>query len=78
MTDECYHRFLYDGRSVLDGGVSGDEGDRDRGGIAFEDLRDDRMAHRIRAGAGGGDRRDHEAAKPLDVESDFDRAEGRD
>ena len=38
-------------RAVLAGGVSGREGHGGGGRIAFEDLRDDRLAHRIRAGA---------------------------
>ncbi len=78
MTDECYHRFLYDGEPYSMAAISGHEGNRDRGRVAFENLRDDRLAHRLRAGAGAGGRRDREAAKPLDVESDLDRAEGGD
>src|SRR5258708_23287682 len=45
--------------------------------IAIEDLRDDGMAPRLRAGARCGALGDAEVAEPVDFQSDFDRAEGR-
>ena len=56
-------------RAVFDRLASGREGERAGGRIAFEDLCHDRMAHRLRAGAGADDRRHDEAAEPLHVES---------
>ena len=40
-------------RAVFDRVAAGREGDRAGGGIAFEDLRHDGLAHRLRPGAGG-------------------------
>ena len=77
MTDECYCRFLYDSEPFSIASLAGREGHRDRRRLALEDLRDDRLAHRLRPGARAGDRRHHQAAEPLDVEPDVDRAEGR-
>ena len=51
MTDECYCQFLYDSEPFSIASLPGREGDRAGGRIAFEDLRDDRMAHRLRPGA---------------------------
>ena len=52
MTDECYDRFLYYERAVFAGVAAGREGNGGGGRIAFEDLCDDRLAHRLRAGPG--------------------------
>ena len=49
ITDECYDRFLYDGEPYR--WLTRAEGHGDRGGIAVEDIRDDRLAYRLRAGS---------------------------
>ena len=51
MTDECYCKFLYDSEPFSIAVAAGREGHRAGGRIAVEDLRDDRLAHRLRAGA---------------------------
>ena len=65
MTDECYHRFLYDGEPHSLAAIPGREGHGAGGRIAFEDLRDDRLAHRLRAGSGAGGGRDRRSCKAM-------------
>jgi aspartate/methionine/tyrosine aminotransferase len=62
-------------RAVFDRVHARCEGERAGGGIAIENLFDDRLAHRVYARACASDRRDDEAAKPFDFESGIDRAE---
>ena len=76
MTDECYHRFVYDDEPYSIASIEGREGHGAGGRVAFEDLRDDRMAHRLRSRTGSGDVVGQQAAEPQHVESDLDRAEG--
>ena len=52
MTDECYCHFLYDSQPFSIASLRGREGERAGGRVALEDLCHDRMAHRLRAGAG--------------------------
>ena len=77
ISDECYVYLNYTGKNFSVGSLTRISRPLSGGGIAFEDLRHDRMASRIHAGAGGGGRRSAETAKPIDLESDLDRAEGR-
>ena len=56
LTDECYCRFVYDGEPFSIASAAGREGHRAGGRLALEDLRHDRLAHRLRAHAGGGGR----------------------
>ena len=58
MTDECYCRFLYDSEPFSIAVAAGRQGYRAGGRFALEDLRHDRLAHRLRPGAGADDRRD--------------------
>ena len=59
-------------RAVLDRIAARREGDRAGGRLAFEDLRHDRLAHRLRPGARGHRRRHDQAAEPLHLEPDLD------
>jgi aspartate aminotransferase len=76
MTDECYCHFLYDSEPFSIASLAGAKENVLVAGIAFEDLRHDGLAHRLRAGARARDRGHAEAAKPLHFQSDFHRAEG--
>src|SRR5438105_631994 len=42
--------------------------------LGFENLRNDRLAHRVYARTGRADSSTGEAAEPIDIQSDFDRA----
>ena len=53
MTDECYCKFLYEGQPFSIASLAGREGERAGGRLAVEDVRDDRLAHRLRSRAGG-------------------------
>ena len=77
MTDECYCQFLYDDKPFSIAAADGREGQRGGCRFAFEDLRDDRVAHRFCAGASADHQRHDEAAEPQHVEPDVDCAEGR-
>ena len=50
-------------RAVLAGVAAGRQGNGGGGRIALEDLRDDRLAHGVRAGSGGGGRRESTSCK---------------
>ena len=63
-------------RAVLDRVAAGREGDGAGGRVAFEDLRDDGLAHRLRPRSRSGDVGRDQAAEPLHVEPDLDLAEG--
>ena len=78
VADECYVYLNFTGTAVF-GGI-GDRRERAPADyrLAVEDLRHDRLATGIRAGAGSGDCRHAEAAKPEHFESNIDRAEGGD
>ena len=75
MTDECYHRFLYDGEPYSMAAFPGMKETVIVAGSLSKTYAMTGWRIGLRAGAGGGDRRDHEAAEPLDFESEFDRAE---
>ena len=77
MTDECYCRFRVRRRAVLDCLYEGRERHRSGCRIAFEDIRDDRMAHRLRPRTRCRDGVYQQTAKPQHVEPDLDRAKGR-
>ncbi len=66
-------------RQTVFGGVDSQfEANRAGGRDGFENLRDDGLANRLRAGAGSDYRRDDETAEPLDFEPDFDCPESSD
>src|SRR5580704_6155292 len=64
------------GFAVLDRFHTGVEGHRAGRGHDVETLRYDGLARGIRPGPDAAHRRDDEAAEPLHLESDFDRAKG--
>jgi hypothetical protein len=57
--------------------AAGREGDRAGGRLALQNLCHDRMAHRLRTGAGAHYRSHVETAESFDFQSDFDIAKGR-
>ena len=77
LSDECYVYLNYTGKNFSVGSLREYQGAHRGSRLALENLCHDRMAPGLRAGAGGGDQRDAEAAKPVHIESDFDCAESR-
>ena len=76
ISDECYVYFNYTGKNFSVGSLNEYRDQFLVVGIAFENLRHDRLATGIHAWPGDGCRRDAEAAEPADVESHIDCAEG--
>ena len=74
LSDECYVYLNYSGKNFSVGGLR-EYKDRHGAGFALEDLCDDGMAAGICDGSRGGDQRNGEAAEPVDLESNIDRAE---
>jgi hypothetical protein len=77
ITDECYCRFLYEGRAVFTCLPAGRKGHGDCGRLSVEDLCLHRLANRLCTGSGADHFGDQQSAKPLHLQPDVHRAEGR-
>jgi len=77
LSDECYVYLNYTGKNFSVRGAARIQGALRGAGIAVVNLRHDRLALGIWSGPGVRGQRDGQAAEPVDLEPDVDRAEGR-